>query len=80
MYRGRIFVQFLATIVVSEILHRMSSTVLLRNLSFRELIHEMSSVTKVSIPGFDTPFYTNLNNKQLRILKAFGMDQADLRG
>ena len=80
VYRGRIFVQFLATIVVSEILHRMSSTVLLRNLSFRELIHEMSSVTKVSIPGFDTPFYTNLNNKQLRILKAFGMDQADLRG
>ena len=80
IYKGRIFLQFLVTIVFSEIRRTMRGSVLLRNLSYDEIINEMAAVKKVSIPGFDTPFYTNLNNIQGRIVKAFGMVPSDLRG
>ena len=74
VYKGRIFIQFLVTVVFAEIRRRMSTLTLLKSLSFRDIIHEMSTVKKISIPGFDTPFYTNLNNTQMRIIKAFDMD------
>lgn len=79
VYRGRMFVQFLSTIMFSEIRRMMRSSVLLKNLSFDEIISEMASIKKVSIPGFETPFYTNINNVQNRILKAFGMDSNGIR-
>ncbi len=74
VYKGRIFIQFLVTVVFAEIRRRMSTLTLLKSLSFRDIIHEMSTVKRISIPGFDTPFYTNLNNTQMRIIKAFDMD------
>ncbi len=79
VYQGRMFVQFLSTIMFSEIRRMMRSSVLLRNLPFDEIISEMAAIKKVSIPGFDTPFFTNLNNVQSRILKAFGISPNDLR-
>ena len=73
-YRGRLFIQFIAEIMHSEIMKRVKNNALLKNLSFDEIIHEMSAYRKISLPGFDTPFYTNLNNVQSAILKVFDID------
>ena len=78
-YKGRLFLQFLATIMFAEISKRMARIRLINTISFREVLQEMSDFKRISIPGCETPFYTNLNNKQLRILNAFDMAEADLR-
>ena len=41
---------------------------------YSDVMHEMGNIRKISIPGFKTPFYTNLNNIQAEIMKAFGID------
>ncbi len=79
VYQGRMFVQFLSTIMFSEIRRMMRSSVLLRNLPFEEIISETAAIKRVSIPGFETPFFTNLNNVQSRILKAFDINPNTLR-
>lgn len=73
-YRGRLFIQFIAETMYSEIMKRVKNNALLKNLSFAEIIHEMSAFRKISLPGFETPFYTNLNNIQSTILKVFNID------
>lgn len=78
-YSGRVFLQFLSTIMYSEIKRKLSAETLLKNITYQGMIHEMKAIKKVSIPGFKTPFYTNLNNIQLRVLKAFDMDVSDFR-
>ena len=80
VYRGRLFIQFLTVILQSAIRRRMRGTSLLNNITIRDVIHQMSMIRRISIPGFDTPFYTNLNNIQTRILSAFGIDPAELKG
>ena len=76
IYNGRLFVQFLSTILASEIRRRVGSMTLLKNIGYKELIHEMMHIKKVSIPGFNTPFFTSLNNTQTRIIRAFGIENS----
>lgn len=73
-YEGRLFIQFLSLIMTSEIETVIRSNSFLKGLNPSELIHEMNNVRKIAIPGFRTPFYTNLNNIQMEIMKAFGID------
>lgn len=73
-YEGRLFIQFLSLILVSEIRGMMKSNALLKGLRYSDVMHEMGNIRKISIPGFKTPFYTNLNNIQAEIMKAFGID------
>lgn len=79
VYGGRLFIQFLAIVMQSAICRRLRGTSVLNNLRLRDIIHQMSEIKRISIPGFDTPFYTNLNNIQTRILSAFGIDPSELR-
>lgn len=72
-YAGRIFIQFLALIMYMEIKDIKEKNPALKNLGFRDLVHEMKSVRKISIPVFNTPFYTNFNNTQSEIIKSFGV-------
>ncbi|MBR2394125.1 MAG: hypothetical protein IKA98_01295, partial [Candidatus Methanomethylophilaceae archaeon] len=77
-YRGRLFLQFICLVLKIRILNAIESNTLLKGMSVQDLLQEMKAVKKVSIPGFDTPFYTKVNNIQAEILKIFGMDPSEL--
>ncbi len=72
-YDGRLFIQFLALILFSEMRKVKSSNAVLKTMGFYDIIHELSSIRKVTVPGFKTPFYTDLSNKQAEIFRAFGI-------
>ena len=74
IYKNRIFLQFCAMILYREINRRKSKYSMIRDMSFSDMMNEMKSYKRMSIPGFDTPFYTNINNTQSKIMNAFGMD------
>ena len=76
---GRVFLQFLAVIMHSHITNVMDDHAMLRSAGYRDLLHDMSSIKKVSIPGFKTPFYTNINNAMNETMKAFGVNASSLR-
>ena len=74
IYKNRIFLQFCAIILYREINRRKSKYSLIKDIQFSDMMNEMKSYKKISIPGFDTPFFTNINNTQSKIMNAFGMD------
>lgn len=76
---GRVFLQFLAVTMHSHITNVMDDHAMLKGTGYRDILHEMSAIKKVSIPGFKTPFYTNINNALLEVMKAFGVDPSSLR-
>lgn len=76
-YNGRLFVQFVELILKTQISNGVRSNALLRNMNVQDLLQEMKAVKKVSIPGFDTPFYTKINNIQAEIMKTFGIDPVE---
>ncbi len=78
-YEGRVFVQFASLILFTDIMNRLKNNSLLEGMSFNGLIRQMEAIKKITIPGFDTPFFTNINNTQMRIMKAFGIDPDKLR-
>ena len=61
-------------VLYREINRRKSKYSMIKDIPFSDLIGEMKSYKKISIPGFDTPFFTNINNTQSKIMNAFGMD------
>ncbi|MBO7205493.1 MAG: hypothetical protein J6V08_03645, partial [Candidatus Methanomethylophilaceae archaeon] len=77
-YRGRLFLQFICLILKARILNAIGSNTLLKGMNVQDLLQEMKAVKKVSIPGFDTPFYTKVNNIQAEIMKTFAMDPLEL--
>lgn len=78
VYGGRLFIQFLAIVMQSAVQRRIRGSSVLKSLTLKDIIHQMSGIKRISIPGFDTPFYTNLNNIQTRILSAFDIDPTEL--
>ena len=78
-YNGRVFLQFSAQILSSEINRIMSKHSILKGMSFTDVVREMGKYKKMTIPGFDTPFFTNINNSQSKIMKAFDIDIKDMR-
>ncbi len=78
-FPGRVLLQFCAQILTSEINQKRSKHSILKGMSFTDVIMEMGKFKKMSIPGFDTPFYTNINNSQSKILKAFDIDIKKLK-
>ena len=74
IYESRLFLQFCAMVLYREINRRKSKYSMIKDIPFSDLIGEMKSYKKISIPGFDTPFFTNINNTQSKIMNAFGMD------
>ena len=77
-YHGRIFVQFICLILKVQIKKRIKSNALLKEMGVQGIIQEMKALKKVTIPGFDIPFYTKVNSTQAEIMKAFGMDPMEL--
>ena len=78
-YNGRVFLQFSAQILTSEINRIRSRHSILKGMSFTDVVREMGKYKKMTIPGFDTPFFTNINNSQSKIMKAFDIDLKDMR-
>ncbi len=74
IYEGRIFIQFATLTLYSEIMNKLKSSALLTNISLDDIIRQMEAIKKITIPGFDTPFFTNINNTQMKIMKVFGID------
>jgi len=79
IYEGRIFVQFATLVLYTEIRDRMRNNSLLANISLDEMIRQMEAIKKITIPGFDTPFFTNINNTQMKIMKVFDIDPDKLK-
>ncbi|MCQ2056576.1 MAG: hypothetical protein MJY64_03875 [archaeon] len=78
-YYGRVFMQFVALILFTEIDRRIKKHMVIREMSFTDVIREMETFKKISIPGFHSPFFTNINDTQSRILKVFGIDIKNLK-
>lgn len=74
LYYNRIFLQFCAMILYREINRRKMKYSIIKDMSFSDIMNEMKDYKRISIPGFDTPFFTNINNTQSKIMNAFGMD------
>lgn len=55
-------------------MNKLKSSALLTNISLDDIIRQMEAIKKITIPGFDTPFFTNINNTQMKIMKVFGID------
>ena len=77
-YNGRVFLQFLELIIKTQITRKVANNALLKDMNVQDLLQEMKALKRVSIPGFDTPFLTKINNIQAEIMKAFGMDPLEL--
>lgn len=78
-YQSRLFIQFCAQILSTEINRGRMKHSILKGMSFTDVVREMDKFKKISIPGFDTPFFTNINNAQSKILKAFDIDVKALK-
>ena len=78
-YDNRLFIQFCAMILYREVRRRSNRYSIIKDLSFSEIMREMDLFKRISIPGFDSPFFTNMNNTQSKIMKAFDIDPKELR-
>lgn len=78
-YENRMFIQFCATILYREVNRRKMKYSIIRDMTFSDIMNEMKVFKRMTIPGFDTPFFTNINNTQSKILKAFDMDIKNLK-
>ena len=67
---GRLFVQFIALILISAIRKEMRSSKLIEKYTVRELLQEMKTLTKVKYSGKYGHILTELTKAQRDILKA----------
>ena len=74
IYENRVFLQFCSMVLYREINRRRLKYSMIRDMPFSDIMNEMKSYKRISIPGFETPFFTNINNTQSKIMNAFGMD------
>jgi transposase len=71
--QGRLFVQFVAQILVSAIHNSMAASKLDESYSLPELINELKSIHSVRLDNRRKPFTTKLSKSQVEILSAFGL-------
>jgi len=67
---GRLFVQFIALILISDIRKEMRRTKLIEKYTVRELLQEMETLTKVTYSGKYGSILTEVTKPQREILKA----------
>ncbi|NTU53976.1 MAG: transposase [Chlorobiaceae bacterium] len=67
---GRLFVQFIAQILISALRRQMHNTSLIAQYSVQELLMEMETLTKVHYAGKDDHILTELTEPQQAVLKA----------
>lgn len=66
---GRIFVQFIALILMSALRKEMRKSKLIKQYSIRELLKEMETLTKITYSGKYRPILTELTKSQRKILE-----------
>ena len=70
---GRLFVQFIALIIMSALRKEMRSSGLIEKYTVRELIQEMETLTKVKYSGKYGHILTELTKQQREILKGLNI-------
>jgi transposase len=70
---GRLFVQFVALALSAGIRNVMEKSELDRKMTLPEMMNEMKSLRRVTLPGKRKPVYTAPSKKQREILDAFGI-------
>jgi len=71
---GRLFVQFLALILISAIREKIRSRKELENYTVRELIEEMDTLTKITYSGRYGSIISEITKKQRIIIEAFSIE------
>lgn len=71
---GRLFVQFLALIYINTIREKINNEKELENYTFKELLEEMDTLTKITYSGRYGSIISELTEKQRIILKAFSIE------
>ncbi|MBO4798700.1 MAG: hypothetical protein J5494_08045, partial [Candidatus Methanomethylophilaceae archaeon] len=76
-YLSSVFLQFIALIIKSRIENIMNAKKLNRIMTFKEMVSEISNIMTVSTPGVKKTSDTYMNDSQIRILEAFGIDYTE---
>ncbi len=71
---GRLFVQFLALILISAIREKIRNEEKLKNYTVRELLEEMDTLTKITYSGRYGSVISEITKKQRIILEYFAID------
>jgi transposase len=66
---GRLFIQFITLILISELRQRMRTSGLIEKYTVRELLREMETLTKVTYSGKYGHILTEVTKAQRDILK-----------
>jgi transposase len=75
---GRLFIQFIALILISELRQRMRTSGLIEKYTVRELLREMETLTKVTYTGKYGHILTELTKAQREILKELKIEVPDM--
>ena len=74
---GRLFIQFLALILISALRKEMRASGLIEKYTVRELLREMETLTKVKYSGKYGHILTEVTKAQREILEALGIQMPD---
>ena len=75
---GRLFIQFITLILISELRQRMRTSGLIEKYTVRELLREMETLTKVTYTGKYRHILTELTKAQRDILKELNIELLDM--
>lgn len=78
-YTGRIFIQFLSSIVYREFRNRTKSSKIIRNMPFWNIMYEIKNIHHVTIPGTKNSFDTNLNSYQRELMRILNISKRSVR-
>ncbi len=70
---SRIFLQFLALILICQIRNTIQSDKILRNLTVREVMEDMETLVKITYSGRYGQLYTETSPIQRKIMEVFGL-------
>jgi transposase len=71
---SRLFIQFLALILICQIRNTIKEDKILRNLTVREIMENMETLVKITYSGRYGQLYTETSPIQREIMKTFGID------
>jgi len=74
---GRLFIQFIAVILISAIRKKMRETSLIRDYTVRELLREMETLTRIKYSGRYKSIVSEATKKQKHILKTLDIPLPD---
>jgi transposase len=74
--QGRLFIQFIAQILIAAIHNVMLSSKLDDSFTLHELMNELKSFHSVRLDGWRKPIFTKLSKSQFNILLAFGISES----